>query len=134
MATYNRSVRWGMDREALSAANGDVLTIVQIETVGALADVDAIAAHPDVDVVFVGPLDLSYALGVPLDFDAPEFQEALSAVVTAARRHGTAAGILCADADAAAMRADQGFSFLPVGSDSTLLAAAAQNLVSVLRP
>ena len=38
------------------------------------------------------------------------------------------------DADAAAMRADQGFSFLPVGSDSTFLAAAAQNLVSVLRP
>ncbi|WP_232252789.1 HpcH/HpaI aldolase family protein [Brevibacterium casei] len=134
VATYNRSVRWGMDRGALATGSANVLTIVQIETAGALADVDAIAGHPDVDVVFVGPLDLSYALGVPLDFDAAEFQDALKAVVVAAQRHGTAAGILCANPEIAAVRAGQGFSFLPVGSDATLLASAAQDIISALRP
>ena len=133
VATYNRSLRWGMDKAGLTTSNDEVLTIVQIETADALAEVDDIAALDAVDVLFVGPLDLSYALGVPLDFDAPVFRDALEAVVTAARKHGKSAGILSADAAAAKTRAAQGFTFLPVGSDSTLLADTAAAVVSTLR-
>src|SRR5699024_2779308 len=114
-------------------SNDEVLGIVQIETADALAEVDDIAALDAVDVLFVGPLDLSYALGVPLDFDAPVFRDALEAVVAAARKHGKSAGILSPDAQAAATRAAQGCAFLPVGSDSTLLAEAATTVVSTLR-
>lgn len=133
VATYNRSLRWGMDKAALETSNDEVLTIVQIETTGALAEADDIAALDAVDVLFVGPLDLSYALGVPLDFEAPAFRDALDTVVAAARRHGKSAGILSANAAVAAPRAEQGFTFLPVGSDSTLLADTAAAVVSTLR-
>lgn len=133
VATYNRSLRWGMDKAGLETSNDEVLTIVQIETVGALAEVDDIAALDAVDVLFVGPLDLSYALGVPLDFNAQVFQDALETVLAAARKHGKSAGILSANAAIAATRAEQGFTFLPVGSDSTLLADTAAAVVSALR-
>ena len=133
VATYNRSLRWGMDKAGLATSNDEVLGIVQIETADALAEVDDIAALDAVDVLFVGPLDLSYALGVPLDFDAPVFRDALEAVVAAARKHGKSAGILSPDAQAAATRAAQGLTFLPVGSDSTLLAETATTVVSTLR-
>lgn len=133
VATYNRSLRWGMDKAGLETSNDEVLTIVQIETVGALAEADDIAALDAVDVLFVGPLDLSYALGVPLDFNAQVFQDALKTVLAAAKKHGKSAGILSANAAIAATRAEQGFTFLPVGSDSTLLADTAAAVVSALR-
>lgn len=132
VATYNRSLRWGMDKAALETSSDEVLTIVQIETTGALAEVDDIASLDAVDVLFVGPLDLSYALGVPLDFEAPAFREALDTVIAAARRHGKSAGILSANSAAATTRAEQGFTFLPVGSDSTLLADTAAAVVATL--
>jgi hypothetical protein len=55
VATYNRSVRWGMDRGALDRAGEEALTIVQIETLGALEEVERIAAIDGVEVLFVGP-------------------------------------------------------------------------------
>lgn len=133
VATYNRSLRWGMDKVGLNTSNDEVLTIVQIETEGALAEVDEIAALDAVDVLFVGPLDLSYALGVPLDFDTKIFRDALETVVAAAGKHGKSAGILSANAAIAKTRAEQGFTFLPVGSDSTLLADTATAVVASLR-
>lgn len=124
VASYNRAVRWGQDPEALTRSAEEVLGVVQIETPAALEDVDAIAALPQVDVLFVGPLDLSFALGVPRDFTAPVFQDALGTVVAAARRHGKTAGMLGSDGVAAAGLREQGFRFLVVGSDSTLLVSA----------
>ncbi|KAA9394393.1 2,4-dihydroxyhept-2-ene-1,7-dioic acid aldolase [Kocuria coralli] len=124
VATYNRSIRWGLDKEALAQADDRVTTIVQIETLQALAEADEIAAIDGVDVLFVGPLDLSYAVGHPVDFEAPEFTEALARVLAAAERHQVAAGILCPGPEVAARRRREGFRFLAVGSDSTLLAAA----------
>jgi 4-hydroxy-2-oxoheptanedioate aldolase len=68
--------------------------------------------------------DLSHNLGVPGDLGAPQFTEALEHVKTASRRHGKACGLLVTDGAAAARRLEQGWSFVAIGSDSTLLAAA----------
>ncbi|MGO1319908.1 MAG: HpcH/HpaI aldolase family protein [Galactobacter sp.] len=130
VATYNRSVRWGLDKAALKAP--PALVIVQIETLGALEEVEKIAALDGVDVLFIGPLDLSYALGTPLDFASEPFKAAVERVVGAARDHGKSAGILAANVGLAAQRAEEGFTFLPVGSDSTLLADAASHIISTL--
>jgi 2-keto-3-deoxy-L-rhamnonate aldolase RhmA len=130
VATYNRSVRWGLDKAALNAA--PPLVIVQIETLGALDEVEKIAALDGVDVLFIGPLDLSYALGTPLDFASEPFRAAVDRVTRAAKEHGKSAGILSANADIALRRAEEGFTFLPVGSDSTLLADAAGHIISTL--
>jgi 2-dehydro-3-deoxyglucarate aldolase/4-hydroxy-2-oxoheptanedioate aldolase len=127
VATYNRSCAFGLDPGALDTANDAVIGIVQIETLSALDGVEAIAATPDVDVLFVGPRDLSHALGVPGRFDAPAYREALSRVLAAARDAGVAAGVLAANRAAAEAAVADGFTFVVVGSDANLLATAARD-------
>lgn len=124
VATYNRACRFGLDTGALDRADDEVLVVVQIESVAAVAAADEIAALDGVDVLFVGPRDLSHDLGVPGDVTAPAFVEALDTVLAAGRRHGKACGLLVTDGAAAAKRFGQGWSFVAIGSDSTLLAAA----------
>jgi 2-dehydro-3-deoxyglucarate aldolase/4-hydroxy-2-oxoheptanedioate aldolase len=116
--------RFGLDREAIGRSGDTVLGIVQIETLGALADVEEIAALDGVDVLFVGPLDLSHALGVPGDLTATAYREAIERVRRTAVAHGKAVGTLVPNGAAAAELAGQGWQFLAIGSDTTLLAAA----------
>ena len=123
VATYNRACRFGLDPGALDRADDETLCVVQIESAAAVADADDIAAIDGVDVLFIGPRDLSHDLGVPGDITAPSYVEALDTVLAAARRHGKAAGMLVGDGAAAAVRLAEGWSFLAIGSDSTLLAA-----------
>jgi 4-hydroxy-2-oxoheptanedioate aldolase len=127
VATYNRASRWGRDVDALTRSASEVLGIVQIESVSSLRAVDSIAAIDD--VLFIGPLDLSFDLGVPRQFASPAFREATEDVVNAARKNGKVAGILAADAAAACDYRDRGFRFVAVASDSTLLAAAVASAV-----
>jgi 2-keto-3-deoxy-L-rhamnonate aldolase RhmA len=129
VATYNRACGFGTRPEALLTANADVTVIVQIETRGALADVEEIAATAGVDALFVGPRDLSQALGVPGDFDAPVYEGALARVAAAAAEHGIAAGILAKDREAADRYAALGFGLLAVGSDSGFLMDGARQAV-----
>lgn len=124
VATYNRACGFGLDVAALERANDEVIGIVQIESPEAVANAAAIAAIPGVDVVFVGPRDLSHAMGIPGQVDHPEFQAALEQVLKAADAAGIAAGILAGNPAAAARYAEQGFTFVGVGSDSSMLATA----------
>ena len=123
VATYNRACRFGLDPEALERADRETLCVVQIESAAAVAAADDIAGIDGVDVLFIGPRDLSHDLGVPGDITAPAYLQALDTVLAAARRHGKAGGMLVPDGAAAAARLAQGWSFLAIGSDSTLLAA-----------
>jgi 4-hydroxy-2-oxoheptanedioate aldolase len=133
VATYNRACRWGMDRRTLTEPDQETLGVIQIETLEALESVEDIAAQDGVDVVFVGPLDLSYALGVPLQLDSNAFQEALQRVVAAAQLHNKAAGILAVDGMGAAKYVRQGFRFVAIGSDSTIMAAAFRDAFDTAR-
>ena len=123
VATYNRACQFGLDPGALDRADSETLCVVQIESAAAVAAADDIAAIEGVDVLFIGPRDLSHDLGVPGDLTAPAYLRALDTVLAAARHHGKAAGMLVSDGAAAATRLAQGWSFLAVGSGSTLLAA-----------
>jgi 2-dehydro-3-deoxyglucarate aldolase/4-hydroxy-2-oxoheptanedioate aldolase len=134
VATYNRMCRYGLDRAALQRSNAEVLGVVQIETAGALDAVEEIAGLDGVDVLFVGPLDLSYALGVPSDFTAPRFEAAVQRVLAAARSARKAAGLLVPDGAGAARRAGEGWQFLAIGSDTTLLAGAVVREIGAARP
>ncbi len=124
VATYNRACRFGLDPEALRRAGKEVLGIVQIESAPAVEQAEAIAALDGVDVLFVGPQDLSYSLGVPGDLQAPAYLAAVERVRTAAGRQGKACGLLVKDGAAAAERQAEGWTFVAIGSDTTLLAAA----------
>lgn len=123
VATYNRSARWGRDLEFLNTPS-KATCIIQIETLSALDAVEEIAEVEGVDILFVGPADLSFALGVPRDFKDPKFLSALGRVLAAAKQSRKQAGILAFDASGASEYRKMGFQFIAIGSDSTLLAGA----------
>lgn len=93
------------------------MVIVQIETAEGVNNIEEIVAVDGVDVAFVGPLDLSYNLGCPKNFEHPDFIAALQKVLNACQSAGTAVGIL-SNEDNAKQRLEQGYTFLAVGSDA----------------
>ena len=133
VATYNRACRFGLDPDALFRTDDEILGIVQIESARAVANAADIAAIDGVDVLFVGPRDLSHDLGVPGKTTAPVYVQALDQVARAARKHGKACGLLVPDGASAAAKHVEGWTFLVVGSDSTLLAAAATQQLAAAR-
>jgi 2-dehydro-3-deoxyglucarate aldolase/4-hydroxy-2-oxoheptanedioate aldolase len=133
VATSNRACRFGLDEAALHTAAGEVLGVVQIESARAVEQVGEIAALDGVDVLFVGPRDLSHDLGVPGDFQAASYQAALERVRAAAQRHGKGCGLVVPDGAAASARQHEGWTFVAVGSDSTLLARAVATEVARAR-
>jgi 4-hydroxy-2-oxoheptanedioate aldolase len=134
VATYNRACRFGLDPGALVRANAEVLGVVQVESASAVEQVDQIAAIDGVDVLFVGPQDLSHNLGMPGDLEAAAYLAAVERVRASAARHGKACGLLVRDGAAAAARLADGWTFVAVGSDTTLLAAAVAAELGRARP
>ncbi|CAH0046747.1 unnamed protein product [Clonostachys solani] len=80
--------------EYMKSANETILTMIQIETREGVENVDAIAATPGVDLVFIGPNDLAQSLlgYTPARGDEPEFIAAVDKIIAAARKHGKWAG------------------------------------------
>jgi 4-hydroxy-2-oxoheptanedioate aldolase len=134
VAFSNRACEYGTNfRPYLEASSEALLTIVQIETRVAVENVEEIAAVPGVDVLFIGPSDLSHSYGILGQFDHPDFEAAVERTVAAAKRHGRALGILLPKpADLGHYRA-RGFGFIASGSDAVLLNNAARGLVQSLR-
>lgn len=116
--------------EYYSKANDNLLTVVQIETKAAVDSADEIAAVSGVDVLFVGPVDLSASLGVLMEFDNPEFRGAKARVVAACRNAGKAAGIICFGPDKIEDAISEGFTFIGVGSDGGLVAGGMKKIVT----
>ena len=109
------------------SANAAVRCLVMVETVGALADIDAIAATPGVDGLFVGPFDLALALGSTVDALLDDRSEGspLGRVVAAAQRHGIlVAGFAGTRANARRLRA-HGIRCLAVSTDVAVVAEGA---------
>jgi 4-hydroxy-2-oxoheptanedioate aldolase len=113
--------------------NERVVGIIQIESVGALAEADAIAAIDGVDVLFIGPADLSHSLGIPGQFQHPDYLGALDRVVAACRAHGKAAGILIYDPSAVAGHVEIGISFIGIGSDAAFVVDGAKRALAAAR-
>jgi 2-keto-3-deoxy-L-rhamnonate aldolase RhmA len=129
-----RISRYGMDLpEYFEKWNEQVLVILQIETLEALENVGAIAAVPGVDVLFVGPNDLSANLNIFRKFDHPDFTDALDRVKAAARANGIATGYMAGSAEEVLQRIDEGFRFVAAGSDARLLAGAAKSTYDKIR-
>ena len=116
-------------------ANEGTLAFAMIETAVALAEVDAIAATPGIDGLFVGPYDLATALskGGAQDLQAPRVDEAIDRISAAACKAGRIPGIYCRDAEAAVAMAGRGFRFVIAGNDHTTLRAATVAQLKVLK-
>jgi len=110
----------------LREANSGTLAFAMIETAAALANVEAIAATPGIDALFVGPYDLATALssGKAQDVQAPAVEQAIDRICTAAKKAGKIPGIYCRDAESAVAMAKRGFRFVVAGNDLTTLRGA----------
>ncbi|MBT1698099.1 2-dehydro-3-deoxyglucarate aldolase [Fulvivirgaceae bacterium PWU4] len=108
--------------EYYASATENILGIVQIETAQALDHLDEIAAVPNIDVLFIGPADLSMDLGIFGQFDHPRFKDALRATVNAAQKAGKATGILFFNPDDYTTYHQLGIRFIGCGADATFVA------------
>jgi 4-hydroxy-2-oxoheptanedioate aldolase len=119
-------------------ANDLVVGLAMIETAEAMRNLDAIAATPGLDGLYIGPADLTLGLSegrLPPGFDReePEMIEAIQAIRTAAHHNGIKACLHCGTPDYAARAVDWGFDLVTVSGDSRLLAAAASASVARFR-
>ena len=119
--------QWGVPTsEYLKVANNEILAILQIEHIEAVNHIDEILNVPGLDLIFIGPNDLSASMGLLGQQTHPRVEEANQKVLTAAKKAKVPAGILGFSPDVANMRIKQGFQFIVVGSDGGFLSAGAK--------
>jgi 4-hydroxy-2-oxoheptanedioate aldolase len=116
-------------------ANDTIVTFAMIETAQALDNLEEILSVPGLDAIYIGPSDLSLALGCNPTFDDldPKAAQAVEHILARARAHGLVAGIHNGSPEAAARRIAMGFQFVTIGSDARLMAAGSQQVLSALR-
>lgn len=110
----------GTPAQKMQAARDRTLVIVQIETEKGLSNVEEIAATPGVDIVWVGHFDLTNFLGIPGQFEHPDYLAAIRRVVAAAHANDKPAGFMVADAEWARTYWDHGFRILAFALDHML--------------
>jgi 2-dehydro-3-deoxyglucarate aldolase/4-hydroxy-2-oxoheptanedioate aldolase len=103
--------------EYMRQANADTFIAIQIEHVDAVAEVEQIAAIPDVDVLFIGPADLGQSMGLSGEWDHPRLWQAFERVAQAARSHGIHWAILPPTAAYARRCVELGCRMLSLGLD-----------------
>jgi len=102
-------------------ANREHFVAIQIETLGALEDADEIAALDGVDLLFIGPADLSLALGVPGQFHHEKLWEAIGKVAAACQTHGKGWGAVTPDPKFCDRAIEQGCRMPTIGNDILIL-------------
>lgn len=134
VATRTRGAGLGSRSHAeIRSVNDEVVGIVQIESVGGLADADEIASIDGVDVLFVGPADLSHSLGIPGQFGDAKYGEALDRVAAACKAHGKAAGILVYDTALVPNLRERGYTFIGIGADGAFVGDNAKRALAAVR-
>ena len=116
-------------------ADATVVRFAMIETAEALDNLDAILSVEGLDAIYIGPSDLSLALGCKPTFDdvEPPVAQAITHILERAQAHGVVAGIHNGTPEAARERIARGFRFVTVGSDARLMAAGAQQVLTKMR-
>ncbi|NDZ13197.1 2,4-dihydroxyhept-2-ene-1,7-dioic acid aldolase [Variovorax sp. WS11] len=116
-------------------ANDTIVTFAMIETAQALDNLDDILSVEGLDAVYIGPSDLSLALGCRPVFDDvdPPVAQAIDHILERAKAHGLVAGIHNGTAEGALARVAKGFQFVTVSSDARLIAAGAQQVLAKMR-
>ena len=133
VAGGTRAAQWGRIRDYYKRVEDELCLLVQVESRQGLENLDAIAATPGVDGIFIGPADLSADMGHLGEPQHPEVQAAIEDAVRRIRQAGKAAGILTRGEEPARRWLKAGCSFVAVGVDAVLLAEAADGLAAKFR-
>jgi 4-hydroxy-2-oxoheptanedioate aldolase len=105
-------------------ANERTVMIAQIETAGALAELEQIASEPGLDVLFVGPNDLTQALGVPGQYTDPRYKQAFEKIARQAKTSRKASGIMLSRADQIPALRELGYTFFTMSDRALFLESA----------
>lgn len=133
LAKMIRATKYAADFDRyLMSVEENLLGVIQIETLESLNHLDEIAALDGVDVLFLGPADLSLALGIFGQWDHPKFINAVETISKAANKAGKAAGVLFFDVNQYDFYFNNGFRFLASGSDMVFISQGVQKLVQAL--
>lgn len=133
VSSGTRAGRYGRTKDYLHRANDEICVIVQVETREALAQLEDIAAVPDLDGVFIGPGDLSASYGHLGNPSHPEMQAILQEAAARLKAMGRASGILAGSAEQANLYASWGYTFVAAAVDTSLLVRAVDNLRAATR-
>jgi 2-dehydro-3-deoxyglucarate aldolase/4-hydroxy-2-oxoheptanedioate aldolase len=129
-----RGAGYGTARaEDVGRIDAGVTMLIQIENEAALGDVAAIAAVEGVDVLFVGPNDLSHSMGIAGRFDDQRYLDALAAVAAAARAAGKVAGVMLRSSDEVEPHLRLGYGFFALSTDAGVLGQAMRSALATMR-
>lgn len=132
-AAASRASRYGRVKDYYSRAAEEICVLVQIESELGMKNLEAIAAVPGVDGVFVGPGDLSAAIGFLGDQGNEKVVSLIEGLISRIAKAGSRAGILTGDKDLARRYIDAGCIYTAVGADSGILARGAEALARHFR-
>ncbi|HKB57425.1 MAG TPA: aldolase/citrate lyase family protein [Lacunisphaera sp.] len=134
VAKFNRACDFGATfADYYAHAHERIVLMVQIETAEGLKNAAAIAAVDGVDVLFIGPMDLTTSLGIQEQFDHPAYRDAVKQVTTAARKAGKATGILLLNPALMPICDEFGISVIALGSDGGHVNAGLRQSAALLR-
>ena len=134
MAGMSRGSRFGTTANYFKVANEQIGVIVQLETPAAVEQLEAIAAVPGVDAIFLGPADLSGAMGHVGNLTHHEVMDLLQNAVRRCHAVGTPVGIVGGTVELVQQYRAMGFDYVAVASDLGFLMRAAQGAVAALKP
>jgi len=115
--------------QKMHALHERTLIICMIETRAGLDNVEAIAAVPGVDVLWLGHFDLTNFLGIPGEFTHPRYRDAVKRIAAAAAQHGKSAGYMAADEQLGREYLGHGYRMIATGTDQGLLQNAMARLI-----
>jgi 2-keto-3-deoxy-L-rhamnonate aldolase RhmA len=124
---------WTNAAEEMASANRETMVVLQIESQEGLSSVEQIAQTPGVDVLFIGPYDLSISMGIAEQFENPAFWQAVDRVIAACEREGIAAGIQTGDMGILREARRRGVRFLLYSNDVTVMFEGYRDAVTRLR-
>lgn len=119
--------------EYMGSANEEVMTILMIEHIEAVNNIEKILAVPGVDSVMVGALDLSGSMGILGQMGEPKLEEAIQKVLAACKKANISCGIIAFDPNQARERIKQGFTNIVIGMDVVYLGSAAKNSIELVK-
>ncbi|MBY4894009.1 2,4-dihydroxyhept-2-ene-1,7-dioic acid aldolase [Rhodobacteraceae bacterium N5(2021)] len=122
----------------VAMANETVMAIPMIETAEAVDRIDEILAVDGIDMLYLGPNDMAFALDGHVRFPRPASEQAMGTVLSRATQKGVPVGIFCADASEARLRMDEGYGLVTPGNDFAHLtrsvSGAVKNLLDTEKP
>lgn len=130
---FPRAADYGMSDGYFEHENKETMFVMHCENEKCLENLDEICRNPEVDVIFLGPYDMSQSMGIPGQVNHPRVEAAAEKVLEVCTKYGKTAGIYCGSGEIARKRREQGFRYLAIGMDITAFAAKCREEIKGFR-